>query len=127
MYPRQSLILLVEDNPDHAELTKSCLTQCTMAGPGTTQSEAPYVGGLEVLRVIRNSNRLRALLVVMLVTSEAERDVREAYQFSANGYTDLPQFSGPVIASQFRAFQSTGYLSLLEIRRYLNRSGGAGT
>jgi two-component system response regulator len=121
MYPKQSLILLVEDNPDHAELTMSCLSQYAIAGRVvhmTDGNEAidylihsaaasevepnrlpalvlldlrlPKVGGLEVLRTIRRSDRLRMLPVVILTTSEAERDVREAYEFGANGYAVKP-------------------------------------
>jgi two-component system, response regulator len=121
MNPGRSLIVLVEDNPDHAELTKTCLLQHTAVGrvvhfkdgeeaadfvlqPGFPSDDGstslpdlilldlklPRVSGIEVLRTIRKSEQLQKTPVVILTSSEADRDVREAYRSGANGYTVKP-------------------------------------
>ncbi len=120
MRRKQSLIMLVEDNPDHAELTKSCLEQQATVGRivhMTDGSEAidylltcgaaaspreclpdlvlldlrlPRVGGADVLRTIRGVVEVPRIPIIVLTSSEADRDVREAYACGANGYTVKP-------------------------------------
>jgi CheY-like chemotaxis protein len=50
----------------------------------------PRVDGLEVLRTIKESPELRSIPVVVLTTSEAERDVTAAYDHHANSYLVKP-------------------------------------
>ena len=50
----------------------------------------PKIDGLEVLREIRASDAIGAIPVVILTTSEAERDVAEAYAQRANSYLVKP-------------------------------------
>jgi CheY-like chemotaxis protein len=50
----------------------------------------PKVDGLEVLRLMKESEELRKIPVVILTTSEAERDVARAYQYHANSYVVKP-------------------------------------
>jgi CheY-like chemotaxis protein len=50
----------------------------------------PRVSGLEVLQQIRNSPDLRALPVVILTSSEAERDITASYARGANSYVSKP-------------------------------------
>lgn len=50
----------------------------------------PRVDGLEVLQEVKNAERLRAIPVVILTTSEAERDVTMAYAQHANSYLVKP-------------------------------------
>jgi CheY-like chemotaxis protein len=50
----------------------------------------PRVDGLEVLRQIRTAPELEKLPVVVLTTSEAERDVAKAYEYHANSYLVKP-------------------------------------
>jgi CheY-like chemotaxis protein len=50
----------------------------------------PRVDGLEVLRRIREDPRLRPTPVVMLTSSEDERDVRASYDAGANAYVVKP-------------------------------------
>ena len=56
----------------------------------------PDVHGIEVLRFIRGHQNLRALPVVVLTTSAAERDLLKSYDLHANAYIvkpiDLDQF-----------------------------------
>jgi CheY-like chemotaxis protein len=50
----------------------------------------PRVDGLEVLRTIKGSEEARSIPVVVLTTSDAERDVTSAYDHHANGYLVKP-------------------------------------
>lgn len=50
----------------------------------------PRLDGLEVLRQIKSDERLRATPVVMLTSSQDERDVRQSYQLGANAYVVKP-------------------------------------
>lgn len=50
----------------------------------------PKVDGLEVLRQVKESASLRGLPVVILSTSDAERDLAEAYARHANAYLVKP-------------------------------------
>jgi len=114
-------ILLVEDNPDHAELVRRCmdrfpeenllchvedgeaaldylLGRCNYADRGRfpvpdlvlLDLRLPRVDGLEVLRHVKNHPQLRRLNVVVLTTSDAERDVAAAFEYHANSYLTKP-------------------------------------
>ena len=50
----------------------------------------PKIDGLDVLREIKNSPKLRKIPVIILTTSEAEKDVARAYNFYANSYLVKP-------------------------------------
>ncbi len=50
----------------------------------------PKVDGLEVIKIIKESEELRKIPVVVLTTSEAERDVTRAYVNHANSYVVKP-------------------------------------
>jgi len=50
----------------------------------------PKVDGLEVLRTIKTTPRLLKTPVVILTTSEAEKDIAEAYEYHANSYLVKP-------------------------------------
>lgn len=50
----------------------------------------PKVGGLEVLRELRSIERLQAVPVVVLTSSEADPDVIAAYSLGANSYIVKP-------------------------------------
>jgi two-component system, response regulator len=62
----------------------------------------PRVDGIEVLRRVRADARTRFVPVVILTSSDEERDVRQCYQLGANSYIRKPedstQFSDAVAA-----------------------------
>lgn len=115
------LVMLVEDNPDHAELIMRTLADHRVTNKiihfadGQTALDylfrrgvhanprasprphvilldlrLPKVDGLEVLRTIKESEELCVIPVVVLTTSEAERDVARAYNHHVNSYLVKP-------------------------------------
>ena len=60
----------------------------------------PKVGGLEVLRAIKDDPRTRHIPVVVITSSREDRDLAEAYRLGANSYVvkpvDFDQFSEAV-------------------------------
>ncbi len=108
------LILLVEDDPDHELLTIRALKKSNIAnevqvardgeeainllfGADPIQPQVilldlklPKVDGLEVLRRIRESDSTRMLPVVVLTSSDEERDVVRSYQLGVNSYIRKP-------------------------------------
>jgi len=50
----------------------------------------PRIDGLEVLRRIRADERLRLLPVVVLTSSDEEKDIIESYNLGANSYVRKP-------------------------------------
>lgn len=115
------LVLLVEDNADHAELVirtleehrianrihhftdgqtalDYLLRQGEYADPETSPRpqiilldlRLPRVDGLVVLHKLKENSELKSIPVIVLTTSEAERDVRRAYDNYANSYLVKP-------------------------------------
>jgi len=110
--------LLVEDNPDHAELIKQTLSKregsnkLTHLKDGETalrylRREGEYVeallpdavlldlnlpglSGLDVLKKIKEDSRLLNIPVIVLTTSGAESDRIKAYQLKVNSYLVKP-------------------------------------
>ena len=113
-------ILLVEDNPNDAEL--SCLTlrknhfdNIKIAGDGEQALDfifgrgvysqrdindrpglilldlkLPKVDGLEVLKHLKSDARTRSIPVIILTSSVAERDIMQTYALGGNGYIAKP-------------------------------------
>ncbi|MEP7137329.1 MAG: response regulator [Chloroflexota bacterium] len=115
------LVMLVEDNVDHAELVIRTLEEHRVANRvrhfldgqsaldylfhrGEFANEAstarphvilldlrlPRVDGIDVLKAIKEDNDLKSIPVVVLTTSEAEKDVARAYYNHANSYLVKP-------------------------------------
>ncbi|HBF33464.1 TPA: response regulator [Candidatus Sumerlaeota bacterium] len=117
-------ILLVEDNPGDVRLTQEALSDAKVrnnlhiAGNGEEAMDflrrkgkfegvarpdlvlldlnLPKKNGMEVLDEMKHDETLRTIPVVILTTSEAERDISKAYNSHANCYIakplDLDQF-----------------------------------
>lgn len=112
-------ILLVEDNPDDVALTMRALKSHNITNdvvvakdgvqaleylfgakgsPAVAELPAvvlldlklPRVNGLEVLQRIRADERTRLLPVVILTSSDEERDVISGYSLGANSYVRKP-------------------------------------
>jgi two-component system response regulator len=109
-------ILLVEDNPDDVLLTMRAFSknriknEIVVARDGEealrhllpAEGEAlypalvlldiklPKIDGLEVLRRIREDRRTRNLPVVVLTTSNEERDIVASYRLGANSFVRKP-------------------------------------
>lgn len=108
-------VLLVEDNPDDAELTLRALRKSHatdkllhvddgakaidfLFGDALRKSprfilldlKLPKIDGLEVLRRVKSDERTRTIPVVVLTSSKEERDVVESYGWGANSYVVKP-------------------------------------
>ncbi|MFO7189682.1 MAG: response regulator [Pseudomonadota bacterium] len=106
-------VLLVEDNPDDAELTLRALRKSNVAerllhvDDGAKAIEflfggakpprfilldlkLPKIDGLEVLRRVKADARTRTIPVVVLTSSKEERDVMASYDLGVNSYIVKP-------------------------------------
>ncbi|HEY5330166.1 MAG TPA: response regulator [Acidobacteriaceae bacterium] len=108
------LILLVEDDPDHELLTIRALKKSNIANDIRVARDGeeainmllsedglrpqvvlldlklPKIDGLEVLRRIRENEATRMLPIVVLTSSDEERDVVRSYQLGVNSYIRKP-------------------------------------
>ncbi len=115
------IVMLVEDNIDHAELVMRTLENHRIANqikhfadgqnaldyllrhgeyrdPESSPRphlilldlRLPRVDGLEVLHQIKEQNDLKNIPVIILTTSEAEKDVARAYDNHVNSYLVKP-------------------------------------
>ncbi len=117
-------ILLVEDNPDDVMFTLRAFAknhirnEIVVANDGEEalrhlfptdgaqplrpalillDIKLPKIDGLEVLRTIRGHDNTRALPVVVLTTSDEERDIVESYRLGANSFVRKPVVFGEFV------------------------------
>jgi DNA-binding response OmpR family regulator len=113
-------ILLVEDDPNDVELIMTSLASRKLANnivvtrdgeeaidylncrgkyEGRTTGnpvvvlldlKLPKVGGLEVLKHVRENEKLARIPVVILTSSREEKDIVEGYRLGTNGYVVKP-------------------------------------
>ena len=113
-------ILLVEDNPHDLELTLIALSKSKLSNEDVVMRDGadaldymfrrgefaerpvgnpavilldlklPKVDGLEVLKVIRDSDAFKSVPVVMLTSSKEEQDVVRSYALGVNAYVVKP-------------------------------------
>lgn len=115
------VILVIEDNPDHAELIRRSLEEYSIDntivhmpdgemaldyvfGRGEYYDREkfpmpnlilldlrlPKVDGLQVLKTIKHDDGLKHIPVVILTSSESEKDISSAYQSFVNSYLVKP-------------------------------------
>ena len=111
------MILLVEDDPDHEALAIRALRKSNVANEikvardgeealefmrGIASGEnrrpqlvlldlkLPKVDGLDVLRAIRSNEKTALLPVVVLTSSDEERDIVASYRLGVNSYIRKP-------------------------------------
>jgi two-component system, response regulator len=114
---QNDVILLVDDNPDDVTLTlrafkqNNIKNQIIVANDGMAaldlllpQDDAvplrpaiilldlnmPRMNGLEVLRRLRSDPSTKMLPVIVLTTSNEDRDIAESYLFGANSFVRKP-------------------------------------
>jgi CheY-like chemotaxis protein len=113
-------ILLAEDNPNDVELTLAAFSEHNLANEVFVVSDGeealdylyrrgrfkerpngnpavmlldlkmPKVDGLEVLRTIKQEEKLKNIPVVMLTSSREEQDLVRSYQLGVNAYVVKP-------------------------------------
>ncbi len=109
--PEIPLILLVEDEPAHAEIARRSLASLAflehvpdgeaalawLRRPGAPRPalvlldlRLPRMDGLEVLAAMKSDPALARLPVIVMSTSAAERDLARAYDRHANAYLVKP-------------------------------------
>jgi two-component system response regulator len=111
------VILLVEDNPDDVMFTRRAFDKNNIKNRVVVASDGeealrllmpddatpplrpslvlldvklPKIDGMEVLRRVRADPRTCALPIVVLTTSNEERDIVESYRLGANSYVRKP-------------------------------------
>src|SRR4051812_43061772 len=114
-------ILLIEDNPDDVALTVRALHRNNIRNEIVVASDGqealdfllppdgtpglrpaltlldinlPKVSGLDVLRAIRTAPTTSSIPVVVLTTSDEERDIVESYRLGANSFVRKPVVFG---------------------------------
>jgi len=119
MITKEARILLVEDNPDDVELTllafkkynlsneiiiardgqealdilfppKEKIKQSKLPDIILLDLKLPKVSGLDVLKEIKNHPETKIIPVIVLTTSNEERDLRDSYRLGVNSYIRKP-------------------------------------
>jgi len=111
-------ILIIEDNPGDVRLTREALKGFKLANSLSVAEDGvkalkflrregefkdaprpdiilldlnlPKKRGLEVLKEIKHDEKFRSIPVVVLTSSSAEQDIKEAYSSYANSYITKP-------------------------------------
>jgi len=123
-------ILIVDDSPNDVELTKAALAEINLANEVLVAEDGeealdylnkrgkfsdsekgnpavilldikmPKMNGIEVLKHIRSNDKFKYIPVIMLTSSNQERDLVESYKLGANSYVvkpvDIVQFINAV-------------------------------
>ena len=67
-----------------------CVNGCSRPDLILLDLNMPGMGGKEFLRRIKDDENLKEIPVVILTTSESEKDIIESYQLQASGYVNKP-------------------------------------
>lgn len=118
-------ILIIEDSQDDFDATKRAFTKSNLLNPiihATSGEQAiaylennnnsrpglilldlnmPGLDGKRTLEIIKQNNSLKKIPVVILTTSDDERDVKACYELGANTYIQKPvDFDGLISATK---------------------------
>lgn len=105
VFRKHELANRIEVARDGAEALDFLFGEGAHAGRGSIQIpkvilldlKLPKIGGLEVLRRIKGDPRTRTIPIVVLTSSQEEKDLVESYQLGVNSYivkpVDFDQFS----------------------------------
>lgn len=116
--PRNNSILLVEDNPDDVLITRRALLKgrvkntLHVVGDGEKaikflrkedeyqksptpmfillDLKMPKLDGFQVLKEIKSDDKLKSIPVIVLTTSDRDKDVEDAYRLGCNSYIVKP-------------------------------------
>jgi DNA-binding response OmpR family regulator len=113
-------ILIVEDDPNDVELTMTALAEYNLANEVVVTRDGqqaldylycrgefsgrpdenpavmlldlklPKVGGLEILQQVKSDERLKMIPVVVLTSSQEEKDMMRSYSLGVNAYVVKP-------------------------------------
>lgn len=125
MIKRHTHVLVVEDNTIDAFLTQAALEECDatikvasvsegtvalnyLLKTGTFQNaptpdlilldlNMPVMDGLEFLKLIKQNPQLKHIPIVILTTSDNERDIKQTFQFQAVAYLNKPLASQEIL------------------------------
>ncbi len=81
----QEALDYLEHKGEYADKSKSPLPDLVLL-----DINMPRVDGKEALKYIRESDRLNILPVIMLTTSDYEKDILESYKLGVNAYVSKP-------------------------------------
>jgi two-component system response regulator len=123
LLPKSQPILIVEDSPDDFEATKRAFNKAnlrneiqhcnsgeaalaylrspTSVRPGIILLDLnmPGLDGRKTLEIIKTTENLKNIPIVILTTSTDERDVKACYELGANTYIQKPvDFDGLIAA-----------------------------
>jgi CheY-like chemotaxis protein len=120
MFERQITILVVDDDEGHVELVRRHLGRAGISYPIVTLSNGsealdyvfargahagragngellilldinmPGLNGVEVLRQIKSDPKTKAILVIILTTSDEPRDINRCYELGCSVYVTKP-------------------------------------
>jgi CheY-like chemotaxis protein len=115
-HPSDRPILLIEDNPMDADLTRRAFARRKVINPLEVARDGeealaylerwdageilpvvilldinlPKINGLEVLRMFKSSPTIQKVPIIVLTTSAEDRDIETAYKLGANSYIVKP-------------------------------------
>ncbi len=123
-------VLLVEDNPDHAELVKVALERVGVSSISVVRDvtsaqevleeqdvdlvlldlKLPKMDGFSLLSWVRRKSKCSGLPVVVLTTSVHPKDMERAYAEGASGYVVKPMRFGELVRTMHQVVRlwSTG-------------------
>ncbi|MBD3244270.1 MAG: response regulator [Chitinivibrionales bacterium] len=92
---KRNLVCAIDVARDGAEALKKLLGDGETGGAGLPQVvlldlKLPKVDGLEVLKCLRENERTATMPVVVLTSSDEERDIVQSYRLGANSYVRKP-------------------------------------